>query len=435
MDPSEECDVYASCGAFSACNQHDLPRCGCLKGFKPKIPKEWELEDHTDGCGRKTSFNCSDEGSSAFLVMKSTTYPDSPNSLVVDNIGKSASEKRNTAWIVVGVLAAIVTFFITVLVVVRWRQFVRALESFEHSLVVFNYWDLKKATRNFSEKLGEGASSSVFKGILPDSTPIAVKQPKSLRQVEKQFQSEVRTLGAIQHINLLRLRGFCADSTRRLLVYDYVPNGSLQSVLLQKNPLMLDWKARYHIAIGIARGLAYLHEDCRDCIIHCDIKPENILLDEEYNPKIADFGLAKLIGRHHSRVLTTLRGTAGYLAPECFTCEAITAKADVFRYGKLLFEVISRRRNSEGIDDELEDYTPNRVANVVAKGEDVLTLVDYRLEGNADRDELKVACWCIQDNVFRCEGEGEGDMVKPHKARASACKGDLRRSPFQQTLI
>ncbi|XP_004305424.1 PREDICTED: G-type lectin S-receptor-like serine/threonine-protein kinase At2g19130-like [Fragaria vesca subsp. vesca] len=448
MQPTKQCDVYASCGAFSICNPLNLPRCGCLKGFRPKFPKDWELEDHSNGCGRKTSFHCSDEGNSAFLVMKNVTYPKSPDSLAVDNIGKcrlaclrncsctafaydsqcliwggdlfnvtqlssegmigkvwylrvAASEKRMTTWIVVGVLAGIFTLFSIALVVVRRRKSTGALESFEQSLVLFNYRDLRKATENFSEKIGEGAFGSVFKGILRDSTPIAVKQLKSLWHVEKQFQAEVRTLGTIQHINLLRLRGFCAEYTRRLLVYDYVANGSLQSVLFQKHPLILDWKARYHIAIGIARGLAYLHEDCRDCIIHCDIKPENILLDEEYSPKVADFGLAKLIGRHHSRVLTTVRGTVGYLAPEWFTGEAITPKADVFSYGKLLFEVISGRRNTEGLDDGLENYIPNRIANVVTRGQDVLTLVDYRLEGNADKDELiracKVACWCIQD--------------------------------------
>ncbi|TQD87137.1 hypothetical protein C1H46_027277 [Malus baccata] len=181
-----------------------------------------------------------------------------------------------------------------------------------------------------------------------------------------------------------------------------MPNGSLQSLLLGKNPTMLDWKARYHIAVGTARGLAYLHEECRDCIIHCDIKPENILLDSEYSPKLADFGLAKLLGRHHSRVLTTMRGTVGYLAPEWFSGEAITPKADVFSYGMLLIEVISGRRNREGLDDGVENFRPIQLANAVNKGEDVIILLDCRLEGKADRDELsracKVACWCIQED-------------------------------------
>ncbi|KAL6134100.1 hypothetical protein ACLB2K_066333 [Fragaria x ananassa] len=304
--PTKQCDVYASCGALSICNPLNLPRCGCLKGFRPKFPRDWELEDHSNGCVRKTSFHCSDEGNSAFLVMENVTYPKSPDSLAVDNIGKCR-------------LACLRNCSCT------------AFAYDNHTLIFFD---------------------SV--GFVP------------IIQEDSWFMT--------------------------------VANGSLQSVLFQKHPLILDWKARYHIAIGIAIGLACFHEDCRDCIIHCDIKPENILLDEEYSPKVADFGLAKLIGRHHSRVMTTVRGTVGYLAPEWFTGEAITPKADVFSYGKLLFEVISGRRNTEGLN---ESYIPNRVANVVTKGQDVLTLVDYRLEGNADKDELiracKVACWCIQD--------------------------------------
>ena len=228
-----------------------------------------------------------------------------------------------------------------------------------------------------------------------------MKELKYLEQGEKQFRAKVGTIGTIHHINLVRLWGFCAEASKRLLVYEYMPNGSLQSLFHQENALMLDWKDRYHIAIGTARGLAYLHEECRDCIIHCDIKPDNILLEAKYNPKLADFGLAKLVGRHHSRVLTTMRGTVGYLAPEWFSGEAITPKADVFSYGMLLIEVISGRRNREGLDEGLEDYRPIRVANVVNKGEDVITLLDY-FEGRADKDELtracKVACWCIQED-------------------------------------
>ncbi|KAM0977929.1 hypothetical protein ACFX13_014225 [Malus domestica] len=159
-----------------------------------------------------------------------------------------------------------------------------------------------------------------------------------------------------------------------------MPNGSLQSLLLGKNPIILDWKARYHIAVGTARGLAYLHDECRDCIIHCDVKPENILLDSEYSPKLADFGLAKLLGRYHSRVLTTMRGTVGYLAPEWF----------------------SGRRNREGLDDGVENFRPILLANAVNKGEDLFALLDCKLEGQADGDELsracKVACWCIQQD-------------------------------------
>ncbi|PON74867.1 Serine/threonine protein kinase [Trema orientale] len=164
-----------------------------------------------------------------------------------------------------------------------------------------------------------------------------------------------------------------------------------------------DWKVRYKIAIGVARGLHYLHEECRDCIIHCDIKPENILLDEDYSPKLADFGLAKLVGRDFSRVLTTIRGTIGYLAPEWISGIAITPKADVYSYGMVLFELVSGRRNcGEQLDEGMEHYFPFQVSNSLRLGKDLLPLLDCRLEGNANKEELnracKVACWCIQDD-------------------------------------
>ncbi|XP_048434418.1 G-type lectin S-receptor-like serine/threonine-protein kinase At2g19130 [Pyrus x bretschneideri] len=310
--------------------------------------------------------------------------------------------KRKITWIAVGVLAGFLSISTILMVFLIRKRSKGASPIVQDSLVLFKYKDLRRATDNFSEKLGEGGFGSVFKGILPNSTDIAVKKLKYLEQGEKQFRAEVGTIGAIHHINVVRLWGFCTETSKRLLVYEYMPNGSLQSLFHQENALMLDWDARYHIAVGTARGLAYLHEECRDCIIHCDIKPDNILLDAEYSPKLADFGLAKLVGRHHSRVLTTMRGTVGYLAPEWFSGEAITPKADVFSYGMLLIEVITGRRNREGLDEGLENYRPLMVANVVNKGEDVGTLLDYRLEGRADKDELaqacKVACWCIQED-------------------------------------
>ncbi|XP_030955430.1 G-type lectin S-receptor-like serine/threonine-protein kinase At2g19130 [Quercus lobata] len=267
---------------------------------------------------------------------------------------------------------------------------------------MFKYRDLRRATKNFSQKLGEGGFGSVFKGALPNSRAIAVKKIRSLEQGDKQFHAEISTIGAIQHVNLLRLRGFCVEVSKRFLVYDFMPKGSPESHLFQKVSRILDWKTRYHIAIGIAKGLAYLHENCRDCIIHFDIKPENILLDEEYNTKVADFGLAKIIGRDFSRVLTTMRGTRAYLAPKWISGEAVTPKVDVFSYGKLLFEILSGRRNINMLDDEICNYFPARVAIAINKGEDLLTLVDDKLEGIANMVELtracKVACCCIQDN-------------------------------------
>ncbi|GLJ32954.1 hypothetical protein SUGI_0663620 [Cryptomeria japonica] len=200
-------------------------------------------------------------------------------------------------------------------------------------LRMFSYIELKIATRNFRSKLGSRGFGTVFKGYLIDGTLVAVKKMEGSRQDEKQFRAEISSLGKIQHKNLVRLRGFCAEGSRRFLIYDYMPNGSLNSLLFSSNSKgkqkVLDWKNRFEIVLGTARGLLYLHEECRDCIIHCDVKAENILRDNNFSPKLADFGLAKLLGRDFSRVLTTTRGTRGYLAPEWISGLPITPKEGI----------------------------------------------------------------------------------------------------------
>ncbi|PPD79901.1 hypothetical protein GOBAR_DD23166 [Gossypium barbadense] len=244
---------------------------------------------------------------------------------------------------------------------------------------------------------GTMRNPKAVEGMLADSSVIAVKQLDSINQGEKQFRTEVSTIETIQHVNLVRLRGFCSDGARKLSVYDYMPKGSLDAHLVhESNSDALDWKTRYQIALGTARGLVYLHEKCRDCIIHCDIKPENILLDAEFCPKVADFGLAKLVGRDFSRVLTTMRGTRGYLAPEWISGVAITPKADVYSYGMMLFEIVSGRRNSQQSEDGKVRFIPTWAASLITEGGDVL-----RLNGVAPVEEIsrlcKVACWCTQD--------------------------------------
>jgi hypothetical protein len=173
--------------------------------------------------------------------------------------------------------------------------------------------------------------------------------------------------------------------------------------LFQSHAAVLKWSTRYQVALGVARGLAYLHDSCRDCIIHCDIKPENILLDDSFVPKIADFGMAKFLGRDFSRALTTMRGTIGYLAPEWISGVAITPKVDVYAYGMVLLEILSGRRNSCAscpCTCDHDVYYPVHVARKVLE-EDLTTLLDDRLNGAANPKEVeticKLACWCIQD--------------------------------------
>ncbi|XP_039780910.1 G-type lectin S-receptor-like serine/threonine-protein kinase At2g19130 [Panicum virgatum] len=279
------------------------------------------------------------------------------------------------------------------------------------ALLVFDYRAMKEATRDFSEKLGSGGFGSVYKGALPDATPVAVKTLHGWRQQgDKPFRAEVVTLGMIHHVNLVRLRSFCWEGSKRALVYDYMANGSLDSHLFitsssSSKQRVLSWDQRFGIAVGVVRGLAYLHEECRERIIHCDVKPENILLDEALWAKHADFGMAKLVGRDSSRVLTTVRGTPGYLAPEWLAGAPVTAKADVYSFGLVLFELVSGRRNAAASSAAM--YFPVHAAVRLRAG-DVVSLLDERLSGDANLIKLrhclvqlerlcKVACWCIQD--------------------------------------
>ncbi|CAL9013913.1 unnamed protein product [Prunus brigantina] len=493
-------EVYAYCEPFSSYNEKSLPLCSCLMGFEPKSPRDWNLQAYSGGCKRKTPLHCENATSAdgkqdQFKKMATISLPENMLSVNVETIARCESICLNNCsctayaynssgcsiWIgdlfnlqeltssdsegitlylrlaasefkspksnkglIIGVVAGsaagiAVLLGLIVVVILRQRKRVTGTgKAVEGSLVAFGYRDLQDATKNFSEKLGGGGFGSVFKGTLPDSSVVAVKKLESVSQGEKQFRTEVSTIGTIQHVNLVRLRGFCSEGTKRMLVYDYMPNGSLDSHLFHDTrPNVLDWKTRYQIALGTARGLAYLHEKCRDCIIHCDIKPENILLDTELGPKVADFGLAKLVGREFSRVLTTMRGTRGYLAPEWISGVAITVKADVYSYGMMLFEFVSGRRNSEQSEDGKVRFFPSWAAKQISTAEtDVLSLLDLRLDGNADVQELtricRVACWCVQDDEAHRPSmgqvvqilEGVSDVNLPPIPRSLQVLGD-----------
>jgi len=297
----------------------------------------------------------------------------------------------------------------------RRKRRLEKIANQDSSLHVYSYSELRTATNNFSERLGGGGFGTVYRGVVNGhtQTQVAVKKLEGLRQGDKQFRTEVNTLGFIQHVNLVRLVGFCSSGGgEKMLVYEYMPNGSLDSYLFRCS-LCPSWHDRYGIMLGIARGLAYLHEGCRECIIHCDIKPENILLDKDLCPKIADFGMAKLVGRDFSRVLTTMRGTIGYLAPEWISGLLISTKADVYSLGMVLIELISGRRNTKcygtghiNSDDDADAgqrpsmFFPVWAASRLSEGE-TAAVADPRLHGDVSEEELgracRVACWCIQD--------------------------------------
>ncbi|CAK7351243.1 unnamed protein product [Dovyalis caffra] len=183
--------------------------------------------------------------------------------------------------------------------------------------VRFSYQDLRVATDTFKEIIGRGGFGSVFKGVLAYGTRIAVKRLDNLEQGKKAVLAEVETIGRLHHCNLLRLIGFCSEKSYKILVYEYMSNGSLDNWIFQNGHRpCLDWQTRKKITLDIAKGLAYLHEECQQTIIHFDIKPQNILLDPNFNAKICDFGLSKAMDTETGQVEISVRGTPGYIAPE-----------------------------------------------------------------------------------------------------------------------
>lgn len=231
------------------------------------------------------------------------------------------------------------------------------------------------------------------------------KLDRMLPHGEREFVTEVNTIGSMHHMNLVRLCGYCSEGSQRLLVYEFMKNGSLDKWLFPSHKTrerLLEWPTRFQIAVGTAQGIAYFHEQCRNRIIHCDIKPENILLDENFCPKVSDFGLAKLMGREHSQVVTMVRGTRGYLAPEWISNRPVTVKADVYSYGMLLLEIVGGRRNLDMSFDADDFFYPGWAFKGMQNG-DAMKVADRRLEGAVEKDEvlraLKVGFWCIQDDV------------------------------------
>ncbi|KAJ9174414.1 hypothetical protein P3X46_013060 [Hevea brasiliensis] len=269
----------------------------------------------------------------------------------------------------------------------------------------YTYKELEEATGGFkqSQILGRGAFGTVYKGVLPSDPRrfIAVKRLDKVEQEgEKEFKTEVNVIGQTHHKNLVRLLGFCEEGEHRLLVYEYVSNGSLASSLF--GITRPDWNRRVQIALGIARGLMYLHEECSTQIIHCDIKPQNILLDEFSTPRISDFGLAKLLLAEQSRVArTNIRGTIGYFAPEWFRKASITVKVDVYSFGVVLLEIICCKSSVVfGMGDQ-EEALVDWIYDCYCKKK-LSELVENDEEARNDMKRLErlvmVAIWCIQED-------------------------------------
>ncbi|XP_017976001.1 PREDICTED: G-type lectin S-receptor-like serine/threonine-protein kinase At1g11330 [Theobroma cacao] len=427
--PETECDVYGKCGAFGSCDSQKQPICSCLRGFEPKITKEWTRGNWASGCVRSKPLQCertnngSKPSKDGFLKLEKMKVPDfaewsptledkckeqclnncscvayaydagigcmswSENLIDMQKLSTGGldlyvrlehseldtTKERNMIIIITVVIGIIIiaisTFFL-------WRrkakQRVNKVKSEEmllpnkgdnidevelQRLPLLKFEELATATTNFSlsNKLGQGGFGPVYKGTLKDGQEIAVKRLSTgSGQGSEEFMTEVSVISTLQHRNLVRLLGCCVEGGERVLVYEYMPNRSLDAFLFDRaKQKLLDWKKRFKIIEGISRGLLYLHRDSRLRIIHRDLKASNILLDEEMNPKISDFGMARIFGGNQNQANTKrVVGTHGYMSPEYAMGGHFSEKSDVFSYGVLLLEIISGRRNTSFYNQE-----------------------------------------------------------------------------------
>uniref|UniRef100_A0A0A0KYC6 Protein kinase domain-containing protein n=2 Tax=Cucumis sativus TaxID=3659 RepID=A0A0A0KYC6_CUCSA len=311
-------------------------------------------------------------------------------------------------------LFLVITFVVLLLWFRRWRISVMLQRSdssssaeLEMSLIPglpirYSYNEIATATNNFKTQIGSGGFGIVYKGTLSDKTIVAVKKITSFGvQGRRNFCAEIGVIGNIHHVNLVRLKGFCLQGRHRVLVLEYMNRGSLDEALfVDGDDPVLEWKDRFQITLGTARGLAYLHSGCDHKIIHCDVKPENILLNDSLGVKISDFGLSKLLTPEQSGLFTTLRGTRGYLAPEWLTSSTISDKTDVYSFGMVVLEIVRGRKNWL-LQEEERVYFPLLALQMHMEGR-YLELVDPRLEGKVRSDEVemlvRVGLCCVHED-------------------------------------
>ncbi|XP_004308549.1 PREDICTED: probable receptor-like protein kinase At1g67000-like [Fragaria vesca subsp. vesca] len=300
--------------------------------------------------------------------------------------------------------------FVIAFLVYIWRRrhlsMYITIEDFLHEdnnfgPIRYSYSEIKRMSNGFKDELGKGGYGSVFKGKLRSGRFGAIKMLHESKSSGDDFVSEVATIGRIHHVNVVQLVGYCVEGSKRALVYEYMPKGSLDKYIYSKEEcLTLSCKKMFQVSLGVAYGIDYLHQGCDMQILHFDIKPHNILLDENFIPKVSDFGLAKLYPTENSIVsLTAARGTMGYIAPELFykNIGGVSYKADVYSFGMLLMEMASRRKNfKELAEHESQTYFPSWVYDQYNEGNYLKASHHTEDENNMIQKMVITALWCIQ---------------------------------------
>ncbi|KAL8460297.1 hypothetical protein ACS0TY_032007 [Phlomoides rotata] len=452
--PENECDVYGKCGPFGSCNIQGTPICSCMRGFEPVDEEEWGRGNWSGGCRRKNQLQCKEDG---FLRMPSMKLPDfaeqfpsrqedecrtrcSSNCsciayahvngigcmfwsdslidvadfngvgydlhirLSASDLDKAKGRKLYVIIPVVGFVSVSVFAFIAwCLIVKRKGKIGSEREKFEE-LPLFTFEALANATDQFHEHnlLGRGGFGPVYKGNLANGKEIAVKRlAEASGQGVEEFMNEVIVISKLQHRNLVRLMGCCVENEEKMLIYEYMPNKSLDICLFDSSQETLDWEKRFNIIEGTCRGLLYLHRDSRLKIIHRDLKPSNILLDNDWKPKISDFGLARIYGTNQDHVRTMrVVGTYGYMSPEYAMHGKFSEKSDVFSFGVLVLEITSGRRNTSFYG---QDGYSNLMEHVwkLWTADNIVASIDPRISSSEYQEEvircIQIGLLCVQE--------------------------------------
>ncbi|OIT04671.1 PREDICTED: rust resistance kinase Lr10-like [Nicotiana attenuata] len=369
------------------------------------------------------------------------------------DIPEDPSKGPSKKVIVASVLGSVFAFALIILLVYKivklkikkedQKRIERFLEDYKALRPTrYSYADIKKITEQFKYKLGQGGYGKVYKGKLTNEILVAIKVLNNFKGEGEDFINEVGSIGRIHHVNVVRLVGYCADGYRRALVYEYLQNDTLQKIISSGNERgpSLGWEKMQQIAVGIAKGIEYLHQGCNQRIVHFDIKPHNILLDQDFNPKVADFGLAKLCSKDQSAVsMTAARGTIGYIAPEVFSRNYgnVSYKADIYSFGMLLLDMIGGRKKFDAANEENSSsqiYYPEWMYKQLEKGEEIEIQIDNEDDSSIIKKLAIVGLWCIQwypadrpsMKVVIQMLEGEGIPVMPPNPFGSMNSSNMR---------
>ncbi|ONI01892.1 hypothetical protein PRUPE_6G165500 [Prunus persica] len=398
---SRSCLEDCNCGAAVFDSESNI----CAKQNLPLRYVRRDLEESTRAVfkvGNITSSNISNNQNNTNLPI-----PGNPITTVVTTTDKKVIEQILVLTLTLIIFScaalAVSAFYIFKIRLLRYERLTElngdlGLADEELTLRSFSYNELRRATNGFKEELGKGSFGAVYKGALNKGKKfIAVKRlEKLVEEGEREFRAEMQAIGRTHHKNLVRLLGYSAEDSKRLLVYEYMSNGSLADLLF-RTEWHPTWSERVTIALDVARGLLYLHEECKAPIIHCDIKPQNILMDEFWNAKISDFGLAKLLMPDQTRTFTGVRGTRGYLAPEWQKNTPISVKADVYSYGIVLLEIVCCRRNMD-VNVRAEEIILSTWVYKCFVGRELHKLVGgEEVDKKTLENMVKVGLWCIQD--------------------------------------